>query len=336
MKKNISKKIHIRKFIKDDSDYKAIIAIHNAIWPDYPSTIEEWKHSDNTRDPKYLYQRLVAELEKKIIGFGCYCQSYWSYKPEKYEIEIYVHPDFQHQGIGTLFYNYLINALSKYTPEILSSDTREDKIDSVRFLTKRGFKQVMREPTSYLDIVKFEPAEFPGITAKMDKLGIKIKSIAEIKTFDKDWKHKYWDLEWELLQDVPSPDPLTRQTFENFVKRTLGSPSFLPEANFISLDKSQWIGMSALWKSQAEPEKLYTGLTGIVRSHRRKKIATAMKIHAIQFAKHYGAKIIETDNEENNPMYFLNLKLGFKSKPAWLEFMKNIKETHHKNKKNNY
>jgi hypothetical protein len=45
-----------------------------------------------------------------------------------------------------------------------------------------------------------------------------------------------------------------------------------------------------------------------------------MKVAAIQFAKGYGAKEIETENEENNPMYQLNLQLGYRPAPAYVEF----------------
>ena len=34
----------------------------------------------------------------------------------------------------------------------------------------------------------------------------------------------------------------------------------------------------------------------------------------------YGATIVETDNEENNPMFDLNMRLGFRPVPAWTEY----------------
>jgi GNAT superfamily N-acetyltransferase len=65
-------------------------------------------------------------------------------------------------------------------------------------------------------------------------------------------------------------------------------------------------------------------LTGTRRDYRRRGLATAMKVRNIQLAKKLGVDIIETDNEENNPMFQLNLQLGFKPQPAYLDFHKKI------------
>ena len=75
----------------------------------------------------------------------------------------------------------------------------------------------------------------------------------------------------------------------------------------------------------AEPTKLQTDLTGVIRSHRRKGIATALKVHALTKAQTTDAESVDTDNEENNPMYPLNVKLGFKPTPGWVHMRKDMR-----------
>ena len=58
---------NIRPFEQNDTEYQAAVAVWNAVWPDLPETIQEWKHSDETRDPKYLFRRLVVEVEREIV-----------------------------------------------------------------------------------------------------------------------------------------------------------------------------------------------------------------------------------------------------------------------------
>jgi GNAT superfamily N-acetyltransferase len=319
--------IKIRAFEKNDNDYTAIVALENAVWPDYARTVEEQKHSDATRDSRYLFERFVVEVEGQIAASCIYCEPWWSIKPGKYYINISVHPQFRRRGIGRACYDHIVGELAERDPVLLTADTREDQTDALRFLAKRGFQQEMRFPTSHLDVPNFNPAPFAGLPDKMDKLGIEIVSLSQIQPVDPDWMRKLYDLTWELLQDVPSTDPLTRPTFENFQERTLGEPGFNPDSQFIALDGDRWVGLTALWIAAADPKKLYTGLTGVTRDHRRKRIATAIKVRAIEFSKEYGAHIIETDNEENNPMYQLNLRLGFEPQPAFIEFRKTLKET---------
>jgi GNAT superfamily N-acetyltransferase len=314
----------IRPFQEHEEQYQAVVALENAVWPDFPQTIEEWRHWDETRDPQYLFQRFVVEVEGQIAAVGNYCEPWWSLKPGKYHLDISVHPGFRRRGIGSALYDKFSADLEERQPRTLTANTRENQVEAVQFLTQRGFKQVMRAPVSYLDVASFDPAPFAAYPARAREQNIEILPLSEIMLVDPDWKRKYWELDWEITQDVPSPDPITKVPLEFFIQRVFESPSFMPEAQYIALDGGQWIGMSGLWRSQAASHMLYTGLTGVVRSHRRRGIAIAMKLRAIDFAKQYGATSIETDNEEGNPMYQINLKLGFEPQPAWLDFEKKL------------
>ena len=75
---------------------------------------------------------------------------------------------------------------------------------------------------------------------------------------------------------------------------------------------------------KAEPHKGWTGGLGVLKKYRRKGIATALKIKAIEKLLEKGVTDVRTDNEENNPMYKINVALGFKPVPFSLDYSKNI------------
>jgi GNAT superfamily N-acetyltransferase len=74
----------------------------------------------------------------------------------------------------------------------------------------------------------------------------------------------------------------------------------------------------------AEPNKGWTGGLGVLKEFRRKGIATALKIKAIESLLQKGVTDLRADNEENNPMYKINVALGFQPVPFSLEYMKEI------------
>ena len=318
--------MHIRPFSYEDADYRAIVNIQNAIEPEFPSSVSAWKHWDRYRQEKYLFRRYVAERpaangrSPRIIAMGACGHTHWSYDRDKYFVNVLVDPEAQNRGIGSTLYDFLMDELRSRQPARLVSFTRENREIAVRFLERRGFKQIMRVPVSRLESATFDAGRFAQKLARVEQSNIAIKTLRELSEADADWKRKLYELEWECVQDVPSPDPLTKQPFEQFEKRTLGSPTLLPDAWFVAVDGDRYVGLSVLWKNLATDRLLETGLTGVVRTHRRRSIATAMKVRAIQYAQANGGAAIVTDNEENNPMFQLNLQLGFEPQPAHLDF----------------
>lgn len=267
---------------------------------------------------------MVVEADGRLLGYGHMAEAYWSQLDGHYLTDFITHPDALGQGAASLFHDHMLATLqARGNLHHLTAQTREDYSQAIQFLTERGFKQVMRFPVSHLDVPAFAAKPYLAKLAAVQAAGVEIVSLAQLQERDAQWKVKTHAIIAAALKDIPSPDELTEFTFDQF-ERALGSPNFLPEGVFLAMDADQVVAISELWGSQANPQKLYTGLTGVLRAYRRRGVATAVKVHAIQFAQSYGATIIETDNEENNPMYQLNLQLGFRPQPAIVEFKKEI------------
>jgi mycothiol synthase len=308
----------IRKFDWSDEDYRVLVDIANANFPDELDCVELAKHRDNARDQSYMLERVVAEVDGEPVGSASFGQSMWTPLPGKYWLYVQVHPDRQRQGYGTAIYDHVIEVLSEHDPTILDSWTREDKTDAVSFLRSRGYVQVMRGQNSRLTLETFRPGDFSDTVDRVLSSGIRIVPLKELREEDPEWREKLWELDWLLSQDVPEIDEPKKRSFEVYQRQTFDKPTFFPEGFFVALDGDDYVGLSMLEKNLADKTKLQTELTGVVRSHRRRGIATSLKVHALSKARETGVLYVETDNEENNPMYLLNIRLGFEATAGWL------------------
>ncbi len=314
----------IRPFQTSDAEYDAIAAVEKAVFPKNPETANDFKYIDQTRNPQLTYHRLVVELDRQIIAFAVYAQQSVS---RRYHFYITVHPDFERRGVGTAVYNHILDAVKSFstTPIILGTSCYEHKPQSIHFLQKRGFNQVMRWVISTLDVPTFDETPFAALAGQFTDQGIEITPLSKLKTGDANWQQKLYELNWLLTLDEPLPYLPQKPSFEQFVKREIENPNALHDAWFVARENGRYIGMTQLTKSD-DPTTYKTGFTGVIRSYRRRGLATLLKVHAIRYANQSGIKTIRTGNEENNPMYTLNQKLGFKDLTANLAFEKKIAE----------
>ena len=64
--------------------------------------------------------------------------------------------------------------------------------------------------------------------------------------------------------------------------------NLVQDAWFVALDRGKYVGMTELWSNQADPELFDIGVTGVLRPHRRRGIAMALKLRGIEFAQRRG------------------------------------------------
>jgi len=315
----------IRPYDGSDRDQEASVAIWNAIWPDEPTSVEGMRYADRTRGEERFYQRIMGELGGKSVATAIYREPEWVNQPGLYDVQIRVLPEYQRRGIGTAIYDHIMERLAELERKPLSlvSDSREDQPHATRFLTDRGFEQKQRQQVSRLDVASFDASPFAERVARFEGSGLTVKTLEEYEAEDPGNRRRAYEKYVELFEDVPIFVDRMELTYEMF-ERELNAPNRLPGAILLALDGDEIVGTTSLWKRLAEPGCLGTGLTAVARSHRRRGIAAALKVRAIEFARSTGAEVIQTDNEENNPMYDLNVQLGFKPVPAWLIFMKDV------------
>lgn len=316
------------KIVKIDHNsplFKSAVDVRNAVWPNYSESEEELKHFDKNYDPKYFFQRFVAIYEEEIIGSGMICEPWWSYKPGKLYYEINVLKEHRNKGIGSFCLEYVENILDEKRGYKLNTYSKEDYEDGINFLENRGYKVVLREPGSKLTIEKFDFSKFKNIDDKIKSNGIKICSLSELQKNDGKWQTSLYELYANIMKDVPNNDEMTERTFENFKNHKLNAPGFDAGAFFVAIDDKKYIGLSSLLIQKNKPQEYWTDLTGVLRSHRRNGIALALKVKTIKYVKNSNGISIETDNEENNPMFGINKFLGFVPLPAWLTYEKYYK-----------
>jgi GNAT superfamily N-acetyltransferase len=314
--------LEIREFL--NTDYEAIATVYNAAIPEDHHTAEGLRHEDETHDPKCKHARWVALRNGKIVGIAEYDQFSGMYHPRKFFMALILvpeHDSFEHRAV---LWNHVMNALEPFEPLSILSYGREDRRVNIEFLESQGFSEVMRYWESRLDVNSFDFTPYQHVQTEVKAAGFEIKTLAELQA-DPDYKQKFYDLWVDCRRDVPRPDEMTEVGFERFCVTTFDNPYLLPEASFFALEvaTSRWAGMSQLWKGEGEDINLHTGLTAVRREYRRNKLALAMKLRGIEYARRVGSPEIRTGNESNNRgMLAINEMLGFVKQPAWLDLIK--------------
>ena len=226
-------------------------------------------------------------------------------------------------GIEYIRQSPLKTALFPFTMQVMKYLSKRYKLHIIT----NGFEEVQKYREYSLELSSIDLSPYNNLLKKMQDLKIEIyDSKNEMQHFSNHYQ-KLEKLIWEYIQDEPIQpgDTYTRDPFSKWLKNQKHYEDNTYGIEMIAVKDNNYIGSTNLRVNhKSEPFKAYTLGMGVLKVYRRQGVATALKVKAIQRLKEKGITEIRTGNEENNPMFQINEKLGFKPMPSSIEFRKDI------------
>lgn len=183
-------------------------------------------------------------------------------------------------------------------------------------LLSAGYRVIQTVPQNFLDVR--ECAQHP--TQRQD--GIRFCTIADLESEGVDWVPLLFESTSEISADVPNPYTSDRMTLDQYRVLLQTAAIYKLDLMFVAMDGARIVGYSRLTPHSVRPDLVSTGLSGVVRSHRRLGIMLGLKLWSIQVLKERGYALLKTENDETNPMYQINLAVGFEKRWDWLQWEK--------------
>ena len=324
--------IEIREFKETDKEFRELARIDNLVNHDSIDHPDDDKNSWNLRDKSLIRDRLLLYSNHTLIGAIYYSQGRSKNKRTTF-FTTNLDPNYNHKGYRKLLFDEMLKRVKAYNcNKILTSIYQHPNYkEHQKLLIKEDFKLVQTNREYSCNIRKVDIKKYNPLIDRLESEGIKFydskeEMITNIQKFPNHFK-KLEELEWTYAQDFPIPKGIkhTRSPFDHFMKHWLDFYENSYGTEIVAIKDKQYIGSTDIEVfHKTEPHKGWTGGLGVLKDFRRRGIATALKIIAIEKLLKKGVTEIRTDNEENNPMYKINVALGFEPVPFSLEYMKEI------------
>ena len=320
--------LEIKKFTETDFEFKELARIDNLVNHDSIDHPDDDKNDWLIRDKSLIRDRLLLYNNDILIGVIYYSQGR-NENSRTVFYTLHLDPTYNNHGYRNLLYNKMLEEVKVFNCNLVHTSiyNHPNYEEHKKLLIKEGFELVQTNREYSCDIRKVNTKKYYTLFEKLESEGIKFYDSKEEML---DWPNHYKkleELEWITGQDIPIPENIThtRLPFKHWLRLCNDFYENSYGIDLIALKNNKYIGATDLHVyPKAEPHKAWTGSLGVIREFRRKGIATALKVKAIEKLLAKGVTEIRTDNEENNPMYKINVALGFKPVPFSLDYSKKI------------
>jgi len=289
---------------------------------------ESWlRQRKQFNDARYVRRQYVAEHAetRQLLGYGSIEQSI--YLP-RYKLFLVIEPRWLRRGIGELLINRLTDDLREVGAITVTFQDTESSNEMQELLKTHGFIETMHLIDLRLDLTQTTLAGFSSTIDRVNARGISISTLHKERNSDPRYIEKLYELTSTLKVDDPARAPFSPPSyFEREAKLWLEQKYVLPDGYFIAKDGDEYVGITDVNLIDALPGTVSVGFTGVKREYRRRGIATALKVSAIEWANQQGYKTVRALNQPiHESMLPLNEKLGFQHHLSYVTLEKCMKQ----------
>jgi GNAT superfamily N-acetyltransferase len=286
--------------------------------PVTPEMVQEWENRDFAGQ---IRRRMVAVSPTgEIVGYSVALHSPWMAEGRFYTW-VTSHPEWRRQGIGRQLYAETLRFVRQQGGSYLDSEVRDGDPADLAFAERRGFTIHHHMFESTLELASFDETPFAGLVEQVQAGGIRFFSLAEADT--PEIRRQLYEVNRRNSLDDPGSNGVF-PGWEEFERIVFAADWFRPGGQILAADGDRIIGLGAVGYFE-KTNSMYNMMTGVDRAYRGRKIAQALKLQTIRFARRSGAACIRTTNESyNEPMLAINRKLGYRPKPGTFRLVKDF------------
>jgi GNAT superfamily N-acetyltransferase/N-acetylglutamate synthase-like GNAT family acetyltransferase len=298
----------MRQITKDES-VEPYIRLWNARRPEMPKDRAQAQLELNYY-AGLIEQDWLIERDGQPAGIVCVVNYEGKVPAEWVECDLLTHENDEAEIAGALIDKAIAVAQEMGASRLgIWTDSRCDW--TVSELAKRGFERNQVAPVSRMSLDQPVPQRLLEKRGQAVSRGYRFASLEELTAEGYQWLEPLYQASTEMREGQPFAEPVPQVPFDDWKQNVTTSPVYQKNLMHVFMDGQKIIGYTRVQGVDFDPEIILTGYTGVVPSYRRQGLATALKVASIENLAQQGYKWLVTDNDETNPMYALNVELGF-------------------------
>ncbi|ADV66364.1 GNAT family N-acetyltransferase [Deinococcus maricopensis] len=296
---------HIRPATPDDADTLAAL-VHAAYLGQFPVHPEQYR----TANPAPGHLHLVAAQGHDVTA-AVHITPFGERAPRAARLQ-FAGDHAQYAALYTAALTHLPSGT-----RTLISVVREDHTPQRAFLDAAAFRNAHQSWGAHLDLRTFNPDAHRALDERRYLEGYEIARLTHPAPAPT-WAALH-ALTLEAVRDAPrnpttTPDDLTPETLRATVERE--------EQVWVATYRNEITGFTRLTPRGTHAE---SELTAVTRAHRRRGLATLLKMHALTWARTQGLTSAGTGgNVHNLPMLRVNARLGYRVEPMWITYTRDM------------